>query len=99
MPWYRKKVLTYAEPYRLGLEDGMFCELEGKECDRVCNNPWKQNPFECQYCKVYINTLEGRMFLNGSDDFIATGSKGERYPIRRDIFEQTYELVEEKENY
>lgn len=40
-----------------------------------------------------IRTLEG--WLNISpDDWIITGVKGEFYPCKPDIFEQTYELVE-----
>ncbi|MCK5012737.1 MAG: hypothetical protein KAS66_02870 [Candidatus Omnitrophica bacterium] len=42
---------------------------------------------------VYINTLEGKMRADPGD-WIITGIKGERYPIKPDIFEETYELVE-----
>ena len=44
--------------------------------------------------KAYIETLEGRMFV-GKGDWIIQGVKGEFYPCKPDIFEATYELVEE----
>lgn len=39
-----------------------------------------------------IETLEGIMIAN-VDDYIIKGIKGEFYPCKPDIFEQTYELV------
>ena len=41
-----------------------------------------------------IMTLEGRMDIRKTD-YIITGVKGERYPCKKAIFEETYELVEE----
>ena len=41
-----------------------------------------------------IQTLEGEMIAN-IGDYIITGIKGEIYPCKPDIFEQTYELVED----
>lgn len=41
----------------------------------------------------HIKTLEGAMsFVEG--DYIIIGVKGEAYPCRKDIFEETYEVVE-----
>lgn len=46
------------------------------------------------YGAPHIHTLEG--YLEVSDgDWIITGVKGERYPCKPDIFEMTYEPVEE----
>ena len=43
---------------------------------------------------IDINTLEGTMnAIKG--DFIIKGVQGEFYPCKPDIFEQTYELVEQ----
>ena len=39
-----------------------------------------------------IETLEGRMTYQKGDAII-TGVKGEKYPCRRDIFNQTYDVV------
>ena len=42
--------------------------------------------------QYFINTLEGQMFIQ-KDDFIIIGIKGEKYPIKRDIFFETYESI------
>lgn len=39
-----------------------------------------------------IKTLEGVMSYKAGD-YIITGIRGEKYPCRRDIFEETYEEV------
>ena len=41
---------------------------------------------------ITIHTLEGDMKANRGD-YIIKGVKGEFYPCRKDIFEQTYEEV------
>ena len=41
---------------------------------------------------VLINTLEGTV-KGHKGDYIIRGVKGEFYPCRRDIFEETYEAV------
>jgi hypothetical protein len=43
---------------------------------------------------IYIQTLEGEMKAE-CGDWIIKGVKGEFYPCKPDIFEQTYEKVEE----
>jgi len=43
-----------------------------------------------------IKTLEGTMKANFGD-YIIKGVQGEFYPRKPDIFEQTYEKVEENE--
>lgn len=42
----------------------------------------------------YIITLEGNMHVTAGD-YIITGVKGEIYPCKPDIFEMTYEKVED----
>ena len=44
-----------------------------------------------------IETLEGKMTYQKGDAII-TGVKGEKYPCRRDIFDQTYDVVGNPEN-
>ena len=47
-------------------------------------------------CKfLEIETLEGNMTANPGD-YIIKGVEGELYPCKPDIFEKTYELVEEE---
>lgn len=41
-----------------------------------------------------IKTLEGIMHAN-IGDWIITGVQGEQYPCKPDIFEETYDLIEE----
>ena len=45
---------------------------------------------------LYIRTLEGIM-EGRVGDYLVTGVKGEKYPCRADIFEETYELVEDND--
>lgn len=44
--------------------------------------------------RVLIDTLEGTMEAKAGD-WIVRGIKGELYPVKKDIFEATYERVEE----
>ena len=51
-----------------------------------------------EYIKCgYIETLEGSMHVVPGD-WIITGIKGEHYPCKPDIFEETYEKVNERES-
>ena len=46
---------------------------------------------------LYIHTLEG--IMEGKvGDYLITGVKGEKYPCRADIFEETYELIKDDDN-
>lgn len=47
-----------------------------------------------QVVQGLIKTLEGNMMVNPGD-WVITGVKGERYPCKPDIFEATYEPVED----
>jgi len=44
--------------------------------------------------RMIISTPEGEM-LASPGDYIIKGVKGELYPCKPDIFEQTYELIKE----
>lgn len=44
--------------------------------------------------KLYISTLEGNMEVTASD-WVCRGVKGELWPIKADIFAETYEKVED----
>lgn len=86
MAKYRKKpVIVDAELYRPGLEDGFKDRLEGIGEGIRGVRPVK---------RPYIKTLEGVMFISPGD-YIITGVQGERYPCKPDIFEVTYERVDE----
>ena len=60
--------------------------LSGERIDGVCYELCSQ------LGKAHIHTLEGIMVVN-IGDWVITGVKGEKYPCKPDIFEQTYELV------
>lgn len=45
-------------------------------------------------CSACICTLEGKMYAHPGD-YIIKGVNGELYPCKPDIFEKTYERVEE----
>ena len=42
--------------------------------------------------EMYIDTLEGVMKASPGD-WIVTGVYGEKYPVKPDIFEKTYEII------
>lgn len=44
-------------------------------------------------CELYIDTLEGTHHVSVGD-YIIRGVNGELYPCKPDIFEKTYEVVE-----
>lgn len=45
-------------------------------------------------CELYVKTLEGDMHVSVKD-YVIRGINGELYPCRPDIFEKTYEPIEE----
>jgi len=68
--------------------------------DRVFNFVGSQNGFASfdknEHPALIIRTLEGEMTTNVGD-WVIKGIKGEFYPCKPDIFEQTYEAVQESE--
>lgn len=48
------------------------------------------DPFE-----IKVKTLEGTSYDITTDDNIIRGVKGEYYTCKKDVFEQTYEIIEE----
>jgi hypothetical protein len=44
--------------------------------------------------KLYINTLEGTLVVN-IGDYVVQGIAGEFYPVREDIFNQSYEEIKD----
>ena len=56
-----------------------------KKCDK-CDAPVKKRP--------YIETLENQMhFGDWYNNYICIGPKKERWLVRKDIFEETYEEI------
>ncbi len=85
MSKYRKKpVVVEAERFEpLDKDQHRRCGIFGTRMD-VDGPLW-----------YFIETPEGNMPISNFD-WIITGVKGELYPCKSDIFELTYELVEEK---
>lgn len=84
---YRKKpVVVEAEKWDGNfLEDVIrYTDSETRKCEH-CG--------EMLYLHGWISTLEGGHIVCPGD-WIITGVKGERYPCKPDIFEQTYDLAE-----
>lgn len=79
--------------------DGKPFEGEGHVV-RYYRNPDDEGERECSLCGKlmhwhgWIETLEGGHNVCPGD-WIITGVKNERYPCKPDIFEQTYERVDE----
>lgn len=56
-------------------------------------------PIEVEYREVngkaeVITTREGKLYAHRNVDFIIKGVDGELYPIKKDIFSRTYEVIE-----
>ncbi len=85
---YRKKPVE-VEAFRIGIDyipDWFMDKVTLKEAT-LSKNP-KHETF------AVIQTIEGVILANYGD-YIIRGVKGEIYPCKPDIFEATYELVEE----
>lgn len=59
----------------------------------------KKKPIEIHFRKVVgnvevIHTLEGDLTARSEHDYIIKGVNGEEYPIRKQIFHQTYDITE-----
>jgi hypothetical protein len=42
-----------------------------------------------------IKTIEGNTLMVDTSNYIARGTQGELYPIRKDIFAEIYDLIED----
>lgn len=84
---YRKKPVEI-EAIQFEDNSDRICEIaEFMGGDLRVNYEDKDNPY------IPIETLEGTMKASVGD-YIIKGVKGEFYPCREDIFEQTYEKVD-----
>ena len=92
---YRKKPVVI-EAFQLNerglVAEDWFCDAVSRN-DIVTHNFGKYH-IEPAWCE--IKTLEGTMIAKVGD-YIIQGVNGEIYPCKADIFEKTYEIVEEGE--
>jgi hypothetical protein len=88
MPFFRKKpVIIEARQFTLDIaKDIQKWELLAKWCSGLIRGT-KLNPEDRA---IQIMTLEGDMYASVGD-WIIKGIKGEFYPCKPDIFEETYE--------
>ena len=84
---YRKKPVVIEAMQYLG----------GENYDQICDFVGKKLLMEYCYTeqKIIVPTLEGEMRAD-KGDWIIKGISGEFYPCKPDIFEQTYDPVEEQ---
>jgi hypothetical protein len=98
MTKYRKKpvvieAITFDELVQHGLENGANFNNGMPWHWHYNGHPISHENDEC----YLIPTLEGTMRMT-PNDMLITGVQGEIYPCKKDIFEQTYELVDDYEN-
>lgn len=84
---YKKKPVE-VEAYKYQAELGNNRLMNWLAQNKVDISNWSFHDGE-----VTIATLEGNMKVSDGD-FIIIGVKGEVYPCKPDIFEETYEMVE-----
>lgn len=98
MSKYRKKPLIIeAELFKRGMEDGYaahslsFSSSRGKFLGFYD----KEGPIPKVCLYPAIKTLEGWYEVEEGKHYIVTGIKGERYPVEKRIFEESYDLLED----
>ena len=67
----------------------------GDNTEQCLNFMGSNGRFDTIELCIKIDTLEGTMAAS-LNDYIIKGVDGEFYPCKQDIFEKTYELVEEE---
>jgi len=86
---YRKKpVIVEVMKLTRNFADVVFEWIGKNNLGYYCNGEFYEDD-----CYCHIKTLEGVMTAN-EGDYIIKGVKGEFYPCKPDIFEMTYEVVE-----
>lgn len=97
---YRKKpVVIEAVRFEMGREVPVMKFLGIENCHKI-KSPILEYENDVAHIVIYdkdlssltIKTLEGKMKAKNGD-YIIKGVKGEFYPCRKDIFEETYEPV------
>jgi hypothetical protein len=87
---YRKKpVVIEAQQLTKDSADKVFSWVWENSINRICRLMRNESSFHME-----IETLEGKMRAD-ENDWIIKGIKGEFYPCKPDIFEATYEAVDE----
>ena len=91
---YRKKPVVIEAIKWDGLNLQEVKDFVGDSLDcEIYDSAWEVG-VAAPVADMKIKTLEGNMQVN-IDDYIIKGVQGEFYPCKPDIFEQTYEKVED----
>ena len=61
----------------------------------IIENPLSIGEAMSNICET-IETLEGTLIAFKNNDFIIRGVEGEIYPIKKDIFYKTYDVIEDE---
>ena len=96
MKKYRRKTVVI-EAYQFNrkmVEDNIFDKVPLPNGIRITSSSSHPPSRTLSSYTVRIDTLEGETYLVSEGDWIIKGVRGEFYPCKPDIFEQTYEKVE-----
>lgn len=89
MKQYRKKPVTIEAVQFDGLNPTEIKDFVGENCEVEIYD----NEVTPPVARIVIHTLEGDMEVS-KGDYVIKGVKGEFYPCKPDIFQQTYESTE-----
>lgn len=94
---YRKKpvVIDAYQFTQKMVEDYCFDKIPLPQGLQMANCNYHLEDRKLYSYKVMIDTLEGETYKVEIGDWIIRGVKGEFYPCKPDVFEKTYEKVEE----
>ena len=91
---------VYSEEKKLELEEEFNVELDKLGIPKDKKYVWKKarkKPIIIEFREVerkeIINTREGQQTAFPEHDFIIRGIEGEEYPIKKEIFKKTYEVI------
>lgn len=93
MKFRKKPVIIEAEQFIVGA-DGSVPSIDGVMWSEEVMADYDGTKNQA-VSRPYVDTLEGKLWVSDKD-WIITGIKGEKYPCKPDIFEATYEKVEDK---
>lgn len=91
MAKYRKKPVVIEAVKVSEIIDGLRNNFE--KCPVWVRENYENLSLNVSEGSVSVITLEGKM-LAGAEDYLIQGIKGEIYPCKPSIFEETYDLVE-----
>jgi hypothetical protein len=92
---FRKKPVIIEAIQFSGYNPTEIKRFVGDSCEVEYNDVAYQAGAGPMTVRVFIHTLEGDMIVSPGD-YVIKGVKGEFYPCKPDIFEQTYEPIIEE---